>query len=727
MNNRQQSNHLAYHVFLLVLFLLLPSAALASAFPVVCYYDGDGDGFPEQNNSTTGWCFNFDLSCVVNGYNQCSANGGFHGYGQPDPGDDPGWDNCPGDHNPDQLDQDMDGLGDYCDPDDDGDGMDDDWEDANGLDSDIDDSLDDPDSDGANNLLEFQLGTNPQIEDNDLDSDGFLNWNDNCMHDHNPTQLDTDLDLEGDACDLDDDNDGMPDSWELTYGLNPIVDDANGDLDADGGSNFWEYQNNLDPTDPEERPYWHSMILGDGADYEFGRRIRGAGDINNDDYVDFLVGSPGGPSGGNLRAYSSQDLSILQTFVGAPNYLHMGWAITGLGDLNQDGYDDFAIGLFESSVGSEDAGEVKVISGIDGSELFQFFGDNIDDAFGGSVSSSGDVNNDGINDLIIGATINNNDGYVKVINGSTGGLLYQKNGSNNGSFGKSVDGVGDLNLDGYDDFIIGEPDNSPGYVRVYSGIDGSQMYAHQGLGNGFGSVVRGIGDMNNDGYPDYLASAPGQFVRIYSGKTGSPLRIISNSNASARFGHAASSAGDFNNDGYIDILIGDYLNSISDTQTGRVYIYSGSNGALITELVGFHDFEWFGIAVESLGDIDSDGYDDIIIGAKRSRMNGIDSGSVRIYSYSLLINDHDRDYLTNAVDPDDDNDGTPDINDDFPLDPTESTDTDGDGQGNNADGDDDNDGLPDPVDADPLDDSNTNEVSLPVDGGYTGKQHSIFQ
>ena len=162
-------------------------------------------------------------------------------------------DNCPLLSNVSQADFDTDGQGDACDLDDDNDGMSDAYENLNGLNAlNAADASGDPDLDGVSNLQEALNGTNPSVQDDiyfpDSDGDGVTDNKDNCLNIHNPSQLDTDTDGAGNACDPDDDGDGMPDEFELLYSLNPLLNDAAADADGDSVSNLAEFLAGTNPT-----------------------------------------------------------------------------------------------------------------------------------------------------------------------------------------------------------------------------------------------------------------------------------------------------------------------------------------------------------------------------------------------------------------------------------------------------------------------------------------------
>src|SRR5690606_28077584 len=160
--------------------------------------------------------------------------------------------------------------------------------------------------------------------------------------------------------------------------------------------------------------------------------------------------------------------------------------VSGAGDVNNDGFGDLIAGAIGDDNNGSGSGSARVFSGADGSILYTFDGDSADDQFGESVSGAGDVNNDGFEDLIVGASFDDNNGSnsgsARVFSGADGSSLYTFDGDSAFDFlGVSVSGAGDVNGDGFDDLIIGASfdDNSgsnSGSARVFSGADGAALY-----------------------------------------------------------------------------------------------------------------------------------------------------------------------------------------------------------------------------------------------------------
>ena len=189
------------------------------------------------------------------------------------------------------------------------------------------------------------------------------------------------------------------------------------------------------------------------------------------------------------------------------------------------------------------------------SAFFNVSGTSASDHLGLSVRDAGDVNADGYPDVIVGAPDQGGMGAAKVISGKDGSVLRTFTGQSSGDlFGFSVSGIGDLDNDGFDDVLIGAPQtgSAPGYAKVYSGKTSAVIFTFNGLNGGdrFGQSVSDIGDVNTDGFGDIAIGAPRDatasnpgYVRLYSGKDGSFLRQLDGTSAGDQFGFSIKRAG----------------------------------------------------------------------------------------------------------------------------------------------------------------------------------------
>ena len=514
--------------------------------------------------------------------------------------------------------------------------------------------------------------------------------------------------------------------------------------------------------------------------YDFsGISVSGAGDINGDGFDDLIIGaSPYGyrdrrgasyivfGSSGFKTSLELSELDGTKGFVlnGNDRFGRSGRSVSRAGDINGDGLDDLIIGApddFYSEgksyvvFGSSRFNASLELADLDGTNGFVLNGINRFGRSGYSVSGAGDINGDGLDDLIIGAPDAGNlgSGYYKPYDDSLGESyvvfgssrfdasleLADLDGTNgfvlNGIDGRdrsgfSVSGAGDINGDGLDDLIIGAPyagNPGSGYYNSYddnrgesyvvfgsnngfeaslelSELDGTNGFVLNGIdaGNNSGRSVSGAGDINGDGIDDLIIGAPsagnigtgyffpyddnrGESYVVFGssgfdaslelsdldGTNGFVLRGI---DAGDRSGFSVSGAGDTNGDGFDDLIIGapyartlfsSYYNSYL-IRPGESYVVFGSNrfdaSLELAELNGTNGFvlkgidsgDYSGRSVSGAGDINGDGMDDLIIGAPSADPNGKDEAgeSYVVFGALQLTGTEDDDFLLDDNDDD---------------------------------------------------------------------------
>jgi hypothetical protein len=332
---------------------------------------------------------------------------------------------------------------------------------------------------------------------------------------------------------------------------------------------------------------------------------------------------------------------------------NFGYSVAVAGDVDGDGLPDLISGaLWADPGGRSMAGTASVYSGLTGAVLHTFEGQFMRDYLGKSVAGAGDVNGDGIADLIVGAygadpVGFNMAGSAFIYSGATGAMIHSFDGAAAlDQFGWSVSGAGDVNADGYDDFIIGANryDNASlvncGAAFVFSGVNGNMLHSFYGTTTGaeFGSSVAGVGDVDGDNFADVLVGAPlsGNTGRayLYSGQTGVRLFTFDGTSQVDEFGWSVAAAGDVDGDTVPDVIIGaDWSNGIHGVEAGAAFVYSGASGLLLHRLEGLTAYDNFGISVDTAGDIDADGHADLLVGAWRaSPSSGIWAGEAYLFS-----------------------------------------------------------------------------------------------
>jgi hypothetical protein len=457
------------------------------------------------------------------------------------------------------------------------------------------------------------------------------------------------------------------------------------------------------------------VINGAAADDRAGTSARSAGDVNNDGLDDLIVGAnladPNGTDSGasyvvfGKAGGTAVNLSALGTggFVinGAAAGDQSGRSVSSAGDVNNDGLDDLIVGAHLADPNGTSSGASYVVFGkndntpVDLSALgnggFVINGATAGDYSGRSVSSAGDVNGDGLDDLIVGAPYvdpnGSNSGASYVVFGKanttpvnlsalgTGGFVI--NGAAAGDFsGWSVSSAGDVNGDGLDDLIVGAHYADPtatttnaGASYVVFGKNNNTPVNLSALGTGgfvingaaagdlSGTSVRSAGDVNGDGLADLIVGAnradpngsdsgasyvvfgkaDNTAVNLSAIASGIGGFVINGAAANDLSGVRVGSAGDVNGDGLDDLIVGALYADPNGSNSGASYVVYGKANTTPVNLsaLGTGGFvingqfsgDQSGVSVSSAGDVNNDGFDDLIVGANRADRNGIDSGA----------------------------------------------------------------------------------------------------
>ena len=406
---------------------------------------------------------------------------------------------------------------------------------------------------------------------------------------------------------------------------------------------------------------------------QFGFSVAGAGDVNGDGFNDAVIGAHkyrlnvAAPAvdgaifvyHGSANAFGAGlNPNPTLTFNTTGYSTRNGWSVSSAGDVNGDGYSDVIIGDWQDQIGAEVYEGVALVyhgsgTGLNTVPATVMQGGAANLYLGRSVATAGDVNGDGYSDVLIGCSLWANgqagEGAAFVHLGSATGIsssAFYRYESNvvNANMGEWVSTAGDVNGDGYSDMILGAPGLAGGRAYIYHGgtynvSTTPTVTRASGIANArLGSSVANAGDVNGDGYSDLVIGAPnatnGQaneglaYIHYGSitGPSATPSLTLEANIPGAAFGHCVASAGDVNGDGYADVIIG----APQSNGVGMAYLYHGSAAGLSTTpaltLSGTSGSQ-FGYAVFKAGDHNADGYSDVLVGAPGSDLVHVYPGS----------------------------------------------------------------------------------------------------
>jgi hypothetical protein len=438
----------------------------------------------------------------------------------------------------------------------------------------------------------------------------------------------------------------------------------------------------------------------EAEDNSSGWAVSAAGDVNGDGLDDIIVGArkiePNGVDRAG-RAYlvfaktDTERMSLADVVLGIGGFAldgageidYAGQSVSGAGDVNGDGLADVIVGSHGAPggrtyvvFGKSDTEAIPLADVAQGIGGFAVDGE-VPDSSGYSLSGAGDVNGDGLADVVVGGRLAR--AYVVLGKADTEAVLLADVVQGIGGFAldgeahSAVSEAGDVNGDGLDDVVIGAPSAEPngvssGRTYVVFGKASTALVSladvAQGMG-GFvldgeayndesGSSVSGAGDVNGDGLPDVVVGAPGAPQGADSGHTyvvfgksdtqAIPLAdvvqgvggfVLVGEASQDRSGSPVSGAGDINGDGLADVIVG------APGKGGRAYVVFGKAKTGMVILVdvawgiggfvldGEAEFVGSGLSVSGAGDVNGDGFPDVVVGARRADPNG--SGPGRIY------------------------------------------------------------------------------------------------
>ncbi len=397
--------------------------------------------------------------------------------------------------------------------------------------------------------------------------------------------------------------------------------------DLPAGVVFWRlFATEGATTGTVSSPVWQFRVRGRSADADVDGSFGAELDMNGDGFSDVAISSRG-----NMWVFfgSPTGLGSSPTNLAPTGDPSIGLAAAAIGDVNGDGFTDLGVG---ASATSSLSGTAYIYLGSPdgpGSTPLEINGPAPNDRLGSSIAAAGDVNGDGFGDFVVGAAER-----AYLFFGDAAGpavsLPLDPPGlpASESQFG-IVGSAGDVQNDGYGDVVVGAPGGPDEVAYVFMGTPSATTTSQRipeptGTRGRFGEHLANAGDVNGDGYADVIVSAANTnggddgVVHVYLGSAGglatSPQQVSGRPATTEVFGQALTSQGDFDGDGYSDLAVGTGFGD------GSVYVFRGFTGGV--EASGTRvdgpagENGRFGSALTGAGDIDGDGYSDLIVGAR---------------------------------------------------------------------------------------------------------------
>ncbi len=354
-----------------------------------------------------------------------------------------------------------------------------------------------------------------------------------------------------------------------------------------------------------------------------------AGPIRADTRVRGLL-----PSEAEYAAPFVEPVRILAEWRGDQAGDQFGWIARNAGDVDGDGVADV---VTSAPTAGNGAGAVYLLSTAKRARIWSVRGAGADE-LGFGIEAAGDVNRDGVPDVIAGAP---GAGYALLLSGRDGSVLRRITGRDaTERFGERVSGLGDINGDGAPEVLISAPQSAArgarsGRVAIHSSATGAELHAWQGeaghqLGQALAGATTGGGFLVIAGAP---GAGGGGRSHVWTTLQAAPrFTLVPDSSAVQFGGMFASVVGDVDRDGVPDLYVSDWTDRARGSTTGRAYVYSGASGARLLALGGEGAGNGYGIGSAEAGDVDRDGHDDLIIGAWQ--FNGAAPAGGKLYLHS---------------------------------------------------------------------------------------------